>query len=77
MRYLIQVDRPGQNLRIEDVKKMLEKTGLTVDETYAPVLIDRNLGRYVVRGSGTPQSSEKAKQIQGVRIFNDSRIEPF
>lgn len=76
-RYIIQVDRPGQTLDMPAVRNLLEATGIRLDTSYGPILIDRKLGRYVVRGVGTPEARAKAEQIPGIRFFADTRQQPL
>lgn len=76
-RFIIQVDRPGQKLDMSAVHDLLEGTGIELDSSYGPVLIDPKLGRYVVRGTATPEARSKAEQIPGIRFFADTRQQPL
>jgi hypothetical protein len=76
-RYIIQVDRPGQELDMSAVHNLLEGTGIELDGSYGPVLINPKLGRYVVRGTATPEARAKAEQIPGIRLFADTRQQPL
>jgi hypothetical protein len=73
---LIQVDQLDQKPDLSTVKSMLEGTGVQLDDSYGPIAINPTLGRYVVRGTATPEAMEKAKQIPGVRLFADARLKP-
>jgi hypothetical protein len=76
-RFIIQVDRPGQKLDMPAVRDLLEDTGIQLDSSYGPILIDPKLGRYVVRGVATPEARAKAEQIPGIRFFADTRQKPM
>ncbi len=76
-RFIIQVDRPGQRLDMSTIRELLEGTGIELDGGYGPVLIDPKLGRYVVRGTATPEARSKAEQIPGIRFFSDTRQQPL
>ena len=74
---IIQVDRPGQKLDLSAVQAMLDGTGVKLDITYGPILINPRLGRYIVRGKATSKARAKAEQIPGVRFFADIRQKPM
>lgn len=74
--FIIQVDTPGEKLDMSAVHALLAGTGLELDESYGPILINPKLGRHVVRGRGTPEARAKAERIPGVRFFADSNVEP-
>ncbi|MCI0483846.1 MAG: hypothetical protein L0Y78_04620 [candidate division NC10 bacterium] len=59
------------------IRELLEGTGIELDGGYGPVLIDPKLGRYVVRGTATPEARSKAEQIPGIRFFSDTRQQPL
>jgi hypothetical protein len=74
---IIQVDRPGQKLDLPAVRALLDGTGVQLDVTYGPILINPQLGRYVVRGTATSKARAKAEQIPGVRFFAEIRQKPM
>lgn len=74
---IIQVDRPGKKLDLSDVRALLDGTGVQLDINYGPILINPQLGRYVVRGKATSKARAKAEQIPGVRFFADVRQKPM
>lgn len=76
-RFIIQVDQPGQKLGMSAVQALLEGTGIQLDSSYGPILINPKLGRYVVRGMATSEARAKAEQIPGVRFFADARQKPM
>src|SRR5436309_16138105 len=71
-RYIIQVDRPGERVDMATIRSLLDGVGVTVDPDYGPVPINRQLGRYVVRGVASPDARERAERIPGVRFFADA-----
>ncbi|HEX9485650.1 MAG TPA: hypothetical protein VF976_01175 [Gemmatimonadales bacterium] len=71
-RYIIQVDRPGERVDMPTIRALLDGVGVTVDPDYGPVPINPQLGRYVVRGSASPDARARAEQIPGVRFFADA-----
>ncbi len=74
---IVQVDRPGQKMDMSAMQRLLAGTGLRLDETYGPILINPQLGRYVVRGTVTPEARARIEQIAGVRLFSDSKVQPM
>jgi len=74
--FLIQIDRPGESLDLSTIEKLLKGTGVQLDRKYGPILINLNLGRYVVRGVATPEGRVRAEKISGVRFFSDVKMEP-
>src|SRR2546428_13503605 len=75
-RYIIQVDRPGEQVDMTTIRALLDGVGVAVDPGYGPVSINPKLGRYVVRGVASPDARERAEQIPGVRFFADAIQEP-
>lgn len=73
-RFLIQIERREAPLSIEVARSMLEPTGVKVDIDYGPILVNRKLGRYVVRGIATPEAKSKAEKLDGVRFFSDGQV---
>jgi len=76
-RYMLQIERPGEKLDIEAIKKIIEKTGVELDQNYRPVLVNPKLGRHVVRCTATPEAKAKAESIPGVKFFRDVSIKPI
>lgn len=75
-RVIIQIERPGVRLCMEDVSELFRGTGIELDASYGPILVNPGLGRFVVRGLADPPARERAEAIPGVRLFADARIEP-
>ena len=75
-RYIIQVDRPGEQVDMATIRGLLDAVGVAVDPSYGPVPINPKLGRYVVRGVASPDARQRAEQIPGVRFFADAIQEP-
>jgi hypothetical protein len=75
-RFIIQVDRPGERLDLPTIRALFEGTGVELDPGYGPILINPKLGRYVVRGTASPEARAKAEQIPGVRFFADAKVKP-
>jgi hypothetical protein len=73
---LIQIERPGESLAMDDAVSMLAGTGLELDRSYGPILVNPRLGRFVVRGSGDAGARARAAAIPGVTLFADPRITP-
>jgi hypothetical protein len=57
------------------IERLLEGTGVRLDETYGPILVNPKLGRYVVRGTATTEAVAEARRIPGVQIFADAAIQ--
>ena len=77
VRVLIQLDRPGERLDLETVRRLLSGTEIELDPGYGPILVNPKLGTYVVRGFATPEARERAAALSGVRLFADARVEPL
>ena len=73
---IIQIERPGETLAMDDAVSMLAGTGLELDRSYGPIPVNPSLGRFVVRGSGDSGARARAAAIPGVTLFADPRIEP-
>lgn len=58
------------------VASLLEPLGIELDRSYGPVPINPSLGRYVVRGSASPEARAKAERL-GVSFFSDAAQEPI
>lgn len=76
-RFIIQIDRPGETLDMPTVRDLLMDTGVELDETYGPFLINPKLGRYVVRGLASPEARARAEKVPGVLFFADARQKPM
>lgn len=74
--FIIQIERPGQALQMDEVLSLLAGTGVQLDESYGPILVNPGLGRFVVRGSGDATARGRAAAIPGVTLFADARIKP-
>ncbi|UCF20647.1 MAG: hypothetical protein JSU87_04345 [Gemmatimonadota bacterium] len=75
-RYIIQLDLTGEKPDIEAVRELLRDAEIELDESYGPILVNPSQGRYVVRGTASPEARERAERIPGVRFFADVRQEP-
>jgi hypothetical protein len=76
-RYIIQVDRPPpERVDMAAISALLDGVGVSLDLNYGPVPVNPKLGRYVVRGTATPDARARAEQIPGVRFFADAVQEP-
>ena len=75
-RYIIQVDRPGERVDMAAIRGLLDGLGITLDLDYGPIPITPPLGRYIVRGTASPDARARAEQIPGVRFFADAVQEP-
>lgn len=75
--YLIQIERPGKTLTMDDIRHILAGTGVEVDEGYGPVVVNPDLGRHAVRGWADDESRQRAEDINGIRFFGDPRIAPL
>ena len=58
------------------IRALLDGVGVVLDPAYGPVSINPQLGRYVVRGTASPDARTRAEQIPGVRFFADAVQEP-
>lgn len=76
-RFIIQIERPEGVLDMAAARDLLMDTGVELDESYGPFLINPSLRRYVVRGLATPQARGKAEEIPGIRFFADARQAPM
>ncbi len=76
-RYIIQVDRPpSERVDMAAIRALFDGVGVTLDLDYGPVPLNPQLGRYVVRGTASPDARARAEQIPGVRFFADAVQEP-
>ncbi len=77
IRFIIQIERPGEQLDMAKIRTLLDGTGVQIDSQYGPILINSKLGRYIVRGTASTQARAKAEQISGIRFFADTRQQPM
>ena len=75
-RFIIQIERPGQKLQMDDVTELFRETGVELDANYGPILVNPGLGRFVVRGLADALARERAEALPGVKLFSDARIKP-
>lgn len=75
-RSIIQIDRPGEKLDMASAMSIFADTGVELDRSYGPVPINPAIGRYVLRGTATPEAKARAERLPGVRFFSESRIKP-
>jgi hypothetical protein len=72
-RYIIQVDRPPpERVDMAVIRALLDGLGVDLDPGYGPIPVNPQLGRYVVRGTASPDARARAEQIPGVRFFADA-----
>ncbi len=76
-RFIIQIERSNEKLNMPKIRALLEGTGIQLDSGYGPILVNSKLGRYIVRGTASPQARAKAERIAGVRFFADTRQQPM
>ena len=82
-RYLIQIDlaesATQKNARVDLslLQRLLDRTGIALDSKYAPVCINPQQRRFVVRGDATIEARHRAEQLlgHGVKFFADSRVQ--
>ena len=75
-RYVIQLERPGERVDMEFVRALLSDTGVELDAAYGPIPVNPSVGRFVVRGSASPEARALAERIPGVRFFADVQQQP-
>jgi hypothetical protein len=71
---LFQIDRPGEPMDMSRARLLLEAAGVQVDPSYGPIPIDHRRGRYVVRGTASPEALERVRELEGVSVFQDAPI---
>jgi hypothetical protein len=76
-RIMIQIERQGQKLTMQDISDILKGTGIRLDPHYGPYVVNPKLGRHLVRGLADSEAEQKAKKIAGVILFRDAKIEPI
>ena len=82
-RYLIHIDLAEvvaqNNARVDlsRLQRRLDRTGTALDPKYAPVCINPQQRRSVVRGDATIEARHRAEQLlgPGVKFFADSRVQ--
>jgi hypothetical protein len=75
-RLMIQIEHPQGELAFGDAERLLGLTGIELDKSYGPILVNPKKGRYVVRGFASPAAVAKAKALPGVSVFADAPIQP-
>lgn len=83
-RYIIQIDLPKAapkkqaRINIETLQRALAGTGIELDTGYAPVCINPQQHRFVVRGLATTKAKQLAERKLGadVKFFADARVQP-
>lgn len=73
-KYLIQLDAPGKQPTLANLKRTLGEVGIDLDEAYGPIPVNRDLGRYVVRGWATADTKSRAEKLPGITFFSDPTI---
>ena len=73
---IIQIERPGPKLQMDDARALLGPHGVRLDPDYGPIAVNPRLGRYVVRGTATREALDRIRELEGVTVFSDSRIAP-
>jgi hypothetical protein len=81
-RYLIQIDlaeKPNARVDLSVLQRLLDRTGIELDAKYAPVCINPQQRRFVVRGEATLEARQRAEKKLGadVKFFSDSRVQPM
>lgn len=71
---MIQIERPGKPVSMDEARSLLEPLGVTLDLTYGPIPVNAKLGRYVFRGTATEETRDKAQGLEGVKFFGDLRV---
>lgn len=82
-RYLIQIDlaetavTKNRRVDLQAMQSLLDHTGIALDAKYAPVCINPQQRRFVVRGDATLEARHRAEQLlgHGVKFFADSRVQ--
>lgn len=73
-RYMIEIKKPGEKLDMPDIKRLLDGTGVELDPSYGPFLVNPSEGRHVVRGTVGQEAKKKLEAISGVTLFRDKRV---
>lgn len=72
---MIQIDRPGEQLDVETLSSLLADTGVQLDMKYGPYLLNPQAGRYVARGTATPEAKRRLSELPGITVFSDPSIQ--
>lgn len=82
-RYIIQIDLPPAassktaRVNVATLQRALAGTGIQLDPSYAPVCINPQQQRFVVRGLATTAAKQRAEKKLGpvVKFFADGRVQ--
>ena len=74
--YIIQIERPGKQVTINEARALLEPLGVKIDSSYGPIPVNPKLGCYVFRGTATEEMRKRAQELNGVKFFGDVKIVP-
>lgn len=55
-------------------QSLLEPVGVQLDPLYGPIPVDHRQGRYVVRGTASPEVLDRVRELEGVSVFQDAPI---
>ena len=75
--FIIQIERQGERLSMQDIHGILKGTGIQLDSGYGPYLVNPQLGRYVVRGFADSEGEQKARKLPGIMLFRDTKVRPI
>ena len=75
--FIIQIERQGERLSMQDIHDILKGTGIQLDSGYGPYLVNPQLGRYVVRGFADSEGEQKARKLPGIMLFRDTKVRPI
>lgn len=84
-RYLIQIDlaeaavAKNRRVDLQAMQRLLDHTGIELDAKYAPICINPQQRRFVVRGEATSEARDRAEKTFGadVKFFSDGRVQPM
>ena len=84
-RYLIQIDlaeaalKKSPRVDLQAMQRLLDHTGIELDAKYAPICINPQQRRFVVRGAATLEARHRAEKTFGadVKFFSDNRVQPM
>jgi len=75
--YIIQVSGREPTFSMEEALALLGTVGVTLDQGYGPISVNRDRGQFVLRGRATEKTRQQVERlIPEVRFFGDSRIRP-
>ena len=69
--YLIQIERKGKSLTLNQISEVLEKAGVELDPGYGPIKSESNSATLRGRGWANKSARAKAEKIAGVQFFSD------